>query len=77
MDTLATTDSLQPQPPASDDLTATQWAAVASGIVGIVAALATLLLGNPLTALAAAAFVGGFVYLMERGGSSKGPARRT
>ncbi len=28
MDTLATTDSLQPQPPASDDLTATQWAAV-------------------------------------------------
>ena len=56
---------------------ATQWTAVAAGIVGIVAALASLLLGNPLTALAAAAFAGGFVYLMERGGSSNGPERRT
>jgi len=59
------------------DFNATQWTAVAAGIVGIVAALATLFLGNPLTALAAAAFAGGFVYLMERGGSSNGPERRT
>ncbi|MDP7619000.1 MAG: hypothetical protein QF652_01965 [Dehalococcoidia bacterium] len=56
---------------------ATQWTAVASGIVGIVAALATLLLGNPLTALVAATSAGGFVYLMERGGSSNSPERRT
>lgn len=58
------------------DFNATQWAAIACGIVGAAFALATPLLGNPLTALPAAAFAGGFLYLMDRGGSSKDPARR-
>ena len=59
------------------DFNATQWVAVASGVVGAVSALASILLGNPIAALATAVFVGGFVYLMDRERNSDGPTRHT
>ncbi len=59
------------------DFNATQWVAVASGVVGALSALASILLGNPIAALATAVFVGGFVYLMDRERNSDGPTRHT
>ena len=49
------------------ELNAPQWAAVACGILGLLAALLSIFIGNPIVAMIAVMFLGGFAYFVDRG----------